>query len=111
MKDERIPDKSKAPGESEVHYRRGEGYKKRHARRYQHANLSTEAVKEWCEVMGITLRITNEGHHWTFRHGKQIAEWWPSTAKFVFDKHWQEGIHTHSKMQVLDLLSNRWFKS
>jgi hypothetical protein len=47
-----------------------------HARRLS-ANLEQEAnVRRWCEQQGLTLRITNEGHHWQITDGGFLAEWW-----------------------------------
>ena len=67
----------------------------RHARRLS-ANLEQEAnVRRWCEQRALTLRITNEGHHWQITDGGFLAEWWPSSAKLVIGKKWHDGIHCH----------------
>ena len=59
-----IPDRVRAGRSRIVPYRRGESFKQRHARRLD-ANLEQEVkVREWCRQRGLTLRITNEGHHW-----------------------------------------------
>jgi hypothetical protein len=52
--------------------------------------------------------IKNEGHHWIFQRDKLRAEWWPSSAKLVFDKNWNRGVHTHDYKQVLQLIERRW---
>jgi hypothetical protein len=52
-----------------VPYYRGEDFRMRHARRLS-ANLEQEAnVRRWYEQRGLTLRITNEGHHWQIADG------------------------------------------
>lgn len=78
--------------------------KARHAARLQ-ANLSGRAsVEGWCSGRGVGLRITNGGHHWQFRRGAKLVEWWPSSAKLVMNKRWNHGIHTHGYDQVLRML-------
>src|SRR5437667_6387564 len=59
-----IPDSVSAGRSRIVPYYRGEDFRMRHARRLS-ANLEQEAnVRRWCGQRGLTLRITNEGHHW-----------------------------------------------
>lgn len=85
-----------------------EHYADRHRRRLS-TNLEFEpAVREWCEKHGVDLRVTNEGHHWQFRAGKMIAEWWPSSAKLVLNKHWRRGIHVHDIYQLFHTLEREW---
>jgi len=43
-------------------------------------------VREWCRKHDFTLHITNQGHHWQLTKEKFAAEWWPSSAKLVFNK-------------------------
>lgn len=40
--------------------------------------------------------------------GTKIAEWWPSSAKLVLNKDWDNGIHTHDVDQLINELA-RWF--
>jgi len=54
-------------------------------------------------VTGLTLRITNEGHHWQIADEGFLAEWWPSSAKLVIGKKWHDGIHCHDYKQALKL--------
>src|SRR2546430_4225434 len=56
---------------------------------------SSDLVRRWCGQRGLTLRITNEGHHWQIADGGFLAEWWPSSAKLVIGKKWHDGIHCH----------------
>ena len=83
-----------------VPFKAGEGGRERHARRL-HENLIMQARgRQWCEAHGLTLKITNGGHHWQVR-GALIADWWPSSAKFVFDKHFDLGVHVHDVEQFI----------
>jgi hypothetical protein len=89
-----------------VPYRHGEDFRTRHARRLN-ANIEQEAaVRRWCQQRGLTLRITNEGHHWQIAGGAFLAEWWPSSAKLVIGKRWLEGIHCHDYKQALKVIGD-----
>ncbi len=78
----------------------GEHHKDRHARRLN-LNLSGEAiVRAWADENGLSLRIKNDGHHWIFERPSLFAEWWPSSAKLVFDHRYQKGIHVHDWTQA-----------
>ena len=71
------------------------------------ANLEQEAnVRRWCGQRGLTLRITNEGHHWQIADGGFLAEWWPSSAKLVIGKKWHDGIHCHDYKQALKVIED-----
>jgi hypothetical protein len=105
-----IPDRVSAGRSRIVPYRQGENSRSRHARRLS-ANLAEEAnVRRWCEQRGLTLRITNEGHHWQITDGHFLAEWWPSSAKLVIGKRWHHGIHCHDYKQVLKVIENFYTK-
>lgn len=65
-------------------FRAGESYSHRHADRLATALSSREVLEQWCKARGFTLKISNEGHHWKLV-GPFLAEWWPSSAKLVFD--------------------------
>lgn len=76
----------------------------RHIRRL-HGNLRYEAeVIEWCRMRGFNLRITNQGHHWQLTKDRFVAEWWPSSAKLVFNKRWNQGCHCHDYRQALEMI-------
>ena len=62
----------------------------------------------WCSRYEIELTVTNDGHHWKFEREGKLAEWWPSSAKLVFDKHWKRGIHCHDIEQLKNALKKRW---
>jgi len=101
-----IPDTVSAGRSRIVPYYRGEDFRIRHARRLS-ANLEQEAnVRRWCRQRGLTLRITNEGHHWQIADGGFLAEWWPSSAKLVIGKKWHGGIHCHDYKQALKVIED-----
>jgi len=103
-----IPDRVRAVRSRIVPYQRGEDFRTRHARRLN-ANLVQEAnVRRWCEQRGLTLRITNEGHHWQITDGYFLAEWWPSSAKLVIGKKWHNGIHCHDYKQMLKVIEDSY---
>ena len=82
----------------------------RHNRRL-HGNLRYEAeVREWCRTRGFNLRITNNGHHWQLTKQNFLAEWWPSSAKLVFNKQWNKGCHCHDYRQALELIERAYIK-
>jgi len=86
----------------------GESTSERHERRLL-ANLGAEeSVREWCVQNKIKLTITNHGHHWQLILGKQRAEWWPSSAKLIFNKEWRKGIHCHDYTQLKQVVTEKW---
>ena len=106
----RIPDVKRAGRSSLVPYRRGEAPMERHTRRL-HSNLHYEVqVREWCRKHDFNLRITNQGHHWQLTKDKFIAEWWPSSAKLVFNKQWNRGCHCHDYRQALEMIERVYVK-
>ena len=101
-----IPDSVRAGRSRIVPYYHGEDFSTRHARRLS-ANLKQEAdVRRWCDERGLTLRVTNEGHHWQITDGRFLAEWWPSSAKLVIGKKWNDGIHCHDYKQALKVIED-----
>lgn len=81
-----------------------EGDKKRHARRKQAANDTEEKLRSWCVGNGWSLAVKNKGHHLIMQKGNVRAEWWPSSAKLVFNKKWNRGIHCHDYHIVIEQL-------
>ena len=70
-----IPDSVSAGRSRIVPYYRGEDLRMRHARRLLSANREQEAnFRRWCGQRGLTLRITNEPHHWQITDGGS----WPN---------------------------------
>lgn len=90
-----------------VPFVRGEHPKQRHDRRFNAALELQNHVKDWCEKNNVILKINNEGHHWIFTKTNFIAEWWPSSAKLIFNKQWKNGIHCHDYSQVLALIEQK----
>ena len=79
----------------------GETASQRHERRLL-ANLRNDwKVKDWCSQNGVTLKITNDGNHWKFEKVGFVAEWWPSSAKLVFQCRYTKGVHAHDWEQVI----------
>lgn len=92
-----------------VPYREDEHASDRHARRLT-VNLSYEAdVRAWCEARGLALKIGNEGHHWTFKRPTDgwVAEWWPSSAKLVIGRRYDNGIHVHDWTQATRIMERK----
>lgn len=101
-----IPDRHRAGRSKLVPYHEGEPPADRHARRLQ-ANVEqgrTE-VERWCEEQGVGFEVKNGGHHWIFRRGDWIAEWWPSSAKLVVQRCYGDGMHVHDWKQAMRLLA------
>jgi len=99
------PDLFSTGRSSRIPYDESETYKRRHARRLAKNLACQEKVVRWCEAHGLQLQITNDGHHWSFYcHGKQLADWWPSSAKFIVNKQWDRSIHVHDWVQLCDQL-------
>ncbi len=99
---------TKSAGRSDIApYKSWEGHARRHNRRLNE-NLDFRGVLEaWCAQHGMTLKVSNEGHHWRIEGARLLAEWWPSSAKLVFNKHWEHGIHCHDVEQLATLVGKR----
>jgi len=99
----------KSAGRSDIcPYIEGEDPKKRHSRRLE-TNLQFEGeVKGFCEKHGLKLTVSNHGQHWQFsrEHSKTARQidWWPSSAKLVYDKNWEAGKHVHDYKQLIGIL-------
>ena len=92
-----------------VPYKQGEKAKDRHRRRFEVAIKLRDSVELWANAVGIGLTIANSGHHWIFNSDGRIAEWWPSTAKLVFDRNYiGGGIHVHDVAQLTAVITDRW---
>lgn len=89
-------------------YKEGESASKRHKRRLKTNLNMSEMLNQWCKDHGIEVHRSNGGHHWQLIAGKKIAEWWPSTAKLVFDKNWTRGIHCHDVNKLMSAVGKRW---
>ena len=86
----------------------GETSKRRHERRLMLNAGASKAVFAECTRLGIALSIKNDNQHWVFTVPGSRAEWWPSSAKLVFDALWGDGIHVHDYEQALRIIARRW---
>ncbi len=88
----------------------GEDYRTRHKRRLD-LNLSKQDfVAEEAAALGLTLRVTNDGHHWQFRGGDLNADWWPSSAKLVFDSKFKSGVHVHDYQRLIEEIAKEVYR-
>ncbi len=115
-KNPRRPDARKYGPSELVKFDPTENYHARHERRKE-VNLENKQVLEnWCNVVGWSFEIKNEGHHWIFQKAfvsksstgfsaeTFLVEWWPSSAKLVVNKQWDKGVHIHDYLQVRNFL-------
>ena len=103
------PDEKNVGRSKKIPFIPGEDSKDRHARRFSLNLKEQKIIHEWAEIHGIILAIKNEGHHWIATLSPAlIAEWWPSSAKVVFNKDWDHGIHCHDTGQFKALLIKYW---
>lgn len=80
----------------------------RHRRRLRSAAEHKGSVATWGYIKGIGIRISEDSQHWTFAKHPHVAEWWPSSAKLVFDRQYARGIHAHDVEQVKAEITRRW---
>ncbi len=85
-----------------VPFRAGEAPMDRHWRRRQINLDNQETVRKFAESHGIEIMIKNDGHHWILIKGRNRLEWWPSSAKMVWNQRWQEGLHVHDYEQFVE---------
>ena len=97
----RFPDRRSAGPSRAVPYIDGEPSAGRHARRLRAALKAEAKVRAWACGAGVTVGIWNDGHHWRFTKNGRTAEWWPSSAKLVFQGQWDAGVHVHDADQLL----------
>ncbi len=89
----------------------GEDYRDRHKRRLEFNLKAQEWVAEEAAALGLTLTVTNDGHHWQFRGGDINADWWPSSAKFVLNSNFKRGIHVHDYHAMMKELSSAVYQA
>ena len=79
-------------------------------RRERRLDRNTNAAHEamvWAARNGFVLRMYNEGHHWIWQKGEFVAEWWPSSAKLVLNRCYDDSLHVHDWSGVLSVLQKR----
>ena len=82
-------------------------YARQRRDRRLHRNLDrTTAAQAWATAHGLSLRVNNDGHHWMFQRPGFVAEWWPSSAKLVFNRNYDRDVHAHDLPQVLAVLES-----
>lgn len=82
--------------------------RRKRAERLRKAIGNEQRMRDWCKVHGLTLTIKNLGEHWIFRHQDNIvAEWWPSSAKLVFEKRWSSGSESGTWAETTRLIE-KW---
>ena len=90
------------PGKSKVvPYREGESSPNRHKRRLNEACKALGDVVVKCKQFGIAVDTFNNLQHWRFTSSHVYAEWWPSSAKLVFNRDYKRGVHCHDWEQVI----------
>jgi hypothetical protein len=130
-----MKDKFKVGPSKVAPLKQGEGYRKRHLRRKAVAMSLKPVLEGWAKQHKYDLEIKNDGHHWILKgpilrglrkvlvshrracqpftrafsrmlsQADLTVEWWPSTAKFVFDRRYRVGIHVYDTRQLCGVLS------
>lgn len=47
-------------------------------------------MAQWAHHRGIAVEVKNDGHHWLFRRGDRVCEWWPSSGRFVAQRRYKK---------------------
>ena len=89
-------------------FKRGESSKDRHARRLKTNTEKDLEVMGWAASKGFTVSIKNNNHHWKLISGDKIIDWWPSSAKLIFNQQWNKGMHCHDTEKLIQAIENRW---
>jgi len=80
-------------------------YKRERRQRRMRRNVDVRGdVEAWAARHGFSLRVNNDGHHWMFHKHGFLAEWWPSSAKLVFNRDYHHDLHAHDWRQVTNEL-------
>lgn len=99
-------DRRKAGGRSLVRFIPGEDSGARHYRRLATNLEHQDSAEAMAESRGLVLKILNDGHHWKITAPGFLAEWWPSSAKLIFNQRWHHGVHAHDFHQVFREIDN-----
>lgn len=110
-KRKRFRDKSSCGKSSVVPFKQQEDWRSRHRRRYQVAHEMQTWLEAWCAANGFELAVKNNGHHWIITDPSGTrCEWWPSSAKFIYNQKWTKGIHCHDAKQLTRLIQEQLSK-
>ncbi len=90
-------------------------------RRLDYNIAQQNVVRGWTDKNGITMKVTNNGHHWHFRklhdgHDKlpkykqktTQADWWPSTARFVLQRRYGNDLKVVDHEHLIELLDEHF---
>jgi hypothetical protein len=100
-------DQRKAGKSDLVPFIAGETEDERHARRLQVNLAAFKEVRKEAAKRGLSIKTFHDGHHWKFTKPEFLAEWWPSSAKLVFNQDWDHGVHAHDWKQVMQEIDNQ----
>lgn len=104
----RYQDKKSVGRSSIIPFKKDEKWDARHKRRLG-ANLHfKDKLGNWCKKNGVSFEVKNEGHHWLFIKGATKIDWWPSSAKVIFNQVWDEGIHCHDYKQLIKVIEKKF---
>lgn len=103
----KIQDRFNAGPSALVPYIEYEPPRERHHRRKTFNLDHIATARALLSQIGYSLEIKNEGHHWIMTCGRDVWEWWPSSAKLVYTKQWRRGIHCHDIEQVITQMKRR----
>jgi len=81
--------------------------RQRRQRRLERNRSAADRARTWAEQNDFTFRVNNEGHHWIWQKGGFFAEWWPSSAKLVFNRDYDRSCHAHDWTAVIPFLENK----
>jgi hypothetical protein len=76
----------------------------RHFRRYKFNLERSVDASGWCRENGIFLEIRNNGHRWTFRYKENTVDWYPSSAKLIINRDWENGYHIYDWIQAREIV-------
>ena len=78
--------------------------RQRRDRRLERNTTALHEAKTWADQHGFSLRVNNEGHHWMWQKNGLLAEWWPSSAKLVFNRNYDRCVDAYDWRTVISFL-------
>lgn len=107
----RYQDVKSAGSSNIIPFKIDEHWSTRHKRRLESNLKYKEKLQIWCDKNRFSLEVKNEGHHWLFTKEGVKIEWWPSSAKVIFNQVWAEGIHCHDYEQLIKVIKKLFDKN